>query len=92
VTLTDRELRSIAVDVLTERQFECWELSRFHHRSYRVISLMLDIEKSTVQGHVRRADQKLDRWLRDNEGRGDVSASSVRSRPNGDRAGQGLAA
>lgn len=87
-----QQLRALARTILTPRQFECWQLMRYHSRTSRTVALMLDLDESTVRGHVRRAEQKLVLAVRHNAADGDIRATAVRPGPDGARAGEGLAA
>ena len=86
------ELRNLAKTILTPRQFECWHLTHYHGRSYRTVAYMLDLDESTVRRTAKRADQKVDRWIRDNHPDGDVRATTLHPDPPRDPAGQSAAA
>jgi DNA-binding CsgD family transcriptional regulator len=92
MAIDPRELRRLARSVLTPRQFECWELVCFHHRSFRQVGVMLDRDESTVRRHVKRAESKLVRAVEDNARRGNLRSSAVRPGRARKGAGQGLAA
>lgn len=64
--MTGEHLLTIARSVMTPKQWEAWELSRVHGCSYRTIAFMLDIDKGTVRDRVKRGDQRVDRWKRQN--------------------------
>lgn len=48
-----------ALDELTPRQRSCWSMSHDRRMSYRQIGVTLGISKSTVKGHVDRAEERL---------------------------------
>lgn len=87
-----RQLRDLARTILTPRQFECWQLMRYHSRTSRAVALMLDLDESTVRGHVRRAEQKLVLAIQHNERHGDIRATTIRPGPDGTGTSEGLAA
>lgn len=61
ITVTEREMIEDALSVLTEKEKEVYLMSRGYCLSYDRIASYLDIQKSTVQTMVERAEKKIAR-------------------------------
>jgi len=57
--MTDNTIREIARRELTPRQLAVWESHLVHGYSFRLISLHLDISRTTVTDHYDAACRKL---------------------------------
>lgn len=63
-TLDDEHLWQIADAELTDRQLEVYRLRHRHRLSHRQIALALDLDASTVRGHLAAADRRIVAALR----------------------------
>lgn len=65
--MTPSELRQLARDLLTDRQYRCWEAAE-RGLSQRSIALIEGITRSGVREHLAAADRKLAEALRTTDG------------------------
>ena len=61
--MSELRILSLAREVLTPKQFEAWELYYRAGWSYTRIAYRLDVDRSTAQRRVQRAQSKLSKRL-----------------------------